>query len=105
MAATSPTSASGTARRAGRSYQLSPAAGTPRPRHGCHVADEQRATQRQDQVRDEIFAKKHGVQFSWAMSAKSVYCGMNAKRAVPVGPLRCFATMISAMPRSAVSSL
>ena len=44
-------------------------------------------------------------QFSCAMSANSVYCGMNAKRAVPVGPLRCLETMISAMPRSAVSSL
>ena len=74
-----------------RSHRLPAFVGAPRPHHGCHVAHEQRGTQCQHQVRDEVVAEKHrtavgrsrqhgergnsehGLQFSCAMSAKSVY--------------------------------
>ena len=38
-----------------------------------------------------------------AMSANRVYSGVKTRRATPVGPERCFATMISAMPLSTLS--
>jgi hypothetical protein len=38
-----------------------------------------------------------------AMLAKRVNCSRKASRVIPVGPLRCFDTMISACPRSGES--
>ena len=40
-----------------------------------------------------------------ARFANLVYCSRNARRDEPVGPFRCLATMISAMPRCSDSGL
>ena len=40
-----------------------------------------------------------------AMFSNSARCGRNASSALPVGPLRCLATMISALPRSSEAGL
>ena len=44
-------------------------------------------------------------QMPLAIEANLVYWFMNASRTVPVGPLRCFAMMISASPRASESGL
>ena len=56
-------------------------------------------------ARVDVAALTPSRSYSRARLANFVYCSRNASRDAPTGPLRCLATMISAMPRCSDSGL
>ena len=83
-----------------------PRAARPRPRGGRArrgAAPAPRAPR--DRLRPPHRSVRLDARYVRARFANFVYCSRNARRDEPVGPFRCLATMISAMPRCSDSGL